>query len=206
MSIACTYRGVGYGFELPPGYTVCEYLETDGMQYIDTGIIPGAGYGFSITYYAAVATGTTILPYKLLGSSIYDNGRWGGVMIHSWGSGNYSFFCPITTKLLTFGSKATISFIDGTCNWNGEEFACNRASDNYPYIHGSVWVMRVNSDKTDYGVNTHRCYNFKTYHYTDVIQNLVPVLDPSGVPCMYDTIGKKPYYNQGTGTFNYKLK
>lgn len=37
MSIPCEYRKLGYGFDLPPGYTVCEYLESTGTQYIDTG-------------------------------------------------------------------------------------------------------------------------------------------------------------------------
>lgn len=198
------FTPIGTEPELPPGYRECEYLETDGMQYIDTGITPGAGYGFSITYYIETAS-TTGNTCKLLGSSILPaDGMWGGVIIHGWGNGAYSFFCPITSKSLAYGYKSTISFIDGICNWNGEEFTCNKASDNYPYIHGSVWVMRVNSDYTSYVGNTHRCYNFKTYYYTEVIQNLIPALDPSGVPCMYDTVSKKTYYNQGTGNFSYK--
>lgn len=31
----------------------------------------------------------------------------------------------------------------------------------------------------------------------------VPVLDPQGVPCMYDHVSKNTFYNQGTGTFSY---
>lgn len=192
-------------YQLPEGYLECEYLESDGEKYIDTGITPGAGYGFSITYYIESPTGTGP-SCKLLGSSVYNEGLWGGVMIQSWENGSYTFFSNFNTKLLTFGSKATISIVDGICNWDGEEFACNKASDNYSNINGSVWIMLVNSDATNFSRNNGRYYNFKTYQYTDVIQNLIPALDPSGVPCMYDIVGNKPYYNQGTGTFNYKLK
>lgn len=35
--------------------------------------------------------------------------------------------------------------------------------------------------------------------------HLIPALDKSGTPCMYDVIGGKPYYNAGTGQFLYKL-
>lgn len=32
---------------------------------------------------------------------------------------------------------------------------------------------------------------------------LVPALDPTGTPCMFDTVTKKPFYNSGTGDFIY---
>ena len=35
--------------------------------------------------------------------------------------------------------------------------------------------------------------------------DLIPSIDPSGMPCMYDTISKHPLYNKGTGEFLYEL-
>ena len=35
--------------------------------------------------------------------------------------------------------------------------------------------------------------------------NLIPCLNEHNVPCMYDTVSGKSYYNKGTGTFGYKL-
>ena len=35
--------------------------------------------------------------------------------------------------------------------------------------------------------------------------NLIPCLNAHNVPCMYDTVSGKSYYNKGTGTFGYKL-
>ena len=37
----------------------------------------------------------------------------------------------------------------------------------------------------------------------DIIKELVPALDSSGRPCMYDTVSKQAFYNQGTGEFLY---
>ena len=35
--------------------------------------------------------------------------------------------------------------------------------------------------------------------------NLIPCLNEYNVPCMYDTVSGKSYYNKGTGTFGYEL-
>ena len=35
--------------------------------------------------------------------------------------------------------------------------------------------------------------------------NLIPCLNEHNVPCMYDTVSGKSYYNKGTGTFGYEL-
>lgn len=37
-----------------------------------------------------------------------------------------------------------------------------------------------------------------------LILNLIPYIDDEGIPCMYDSISKRFFYNNGTGTFNYE--
>ena len=34
---------------------------------------------------------------------------------------------------------------------------------------------------------------------------MIPCLDENGVPCMYDTISKQTFYNQGTGEFKWSI-
>ena len=42
------------------------------------------------------------------------------------------------------------------------------------------------------------------YSYTDgSSQQLVPCLDTSGIPCLYDLISKTAFYNQGSGSFTW---
>ena len=48
-----------------------------------------------------------------------------------------------------------------------------------------------------------RLYSFKISQNLKVTRDLVPVLDASGVPCMYDKVSHKTFYNQGTGEFLY---
>ena len=51
-----------------------------------------------------------------------------------------------------------------------------------------------------------RIYDFKIYENGNIVMNLIPCLDPSGVPCMYDTISRTTFYNAGTGQFTYQVK
>ena len=37
----------------------------------------------------------------------------------------------------------------------------------------------------------------------EVKHNLLPCIDPTGTPCMYDTVTQKPFYNSGIGDFLY---
>lgn len=48
-----------------------------------------------------------------------------------------------------------------------------------------------------------RIYYCKFYESGTLVRNFVPVLDKSGVPCMYDTVTRTLKYNAGSGTFNY---
>ena len=43
-------------------------------------------------------------------------------------------------------------------------------------------------------------------HNNNVVRNLIPCLNNNNEPCMYDTISKQTFYNQGTGEFLYKEK
>lgn len=67
--------------------------------------------------------------------------------------------------------------------------------------NGNMWLFARNG-YANYG--SFRIYSFSIVNATSVcILNLIPVLDPSGRPCMYDLVTKKPFYNQGTGEFTY---
>ena len=45
--------------------------------------------------------------------------------------------------------------------------------------------------------------DWKYWRNGTLAQHLIPVLDRSGVPCLYDTVTRTLIYNAGTGTFNY---
>ena len=46
-----------------------------------------------------------------------------------------------------------------------------------------------------------RIYYFKLYNNGTLVRDMIPVLDPNGIPCMFDKVEYKFYYNQGTEGF-----
>jgi hypothetical protein len=51
-----------------------------------------------------------------------------------------------------------------------------------------------------------RLFTAKITQGATVIHDLVPVLDDTGTPCMYDKVSKQCFYNKGTGSFGYRIK
>ena len=46
-----------------------------------------------------------------------------------------------------------------------------------------------------------RIYNATISQGNAIESNYVPALDPTGAPCMFDLVTRKPFYNAGTGDF-----
>ena len=48
-----------------------------------------------------------------------------------------------------------------------------------------------------------RIYSCKHYSGDELIQDFVPCLDTGGVPCMFDLVSRKSFYNKGNGSFTW---
>lgn len=48
-----------------------------------------------------------------------------------------------------------------------------------------------------------RIYSCKHYNNGKLIQDFVPCLDTEGVPCMFDLVSRKSFYNKGYGSFTW---
>lgn len=46
-------------------------------------------------------------------------------------------------------------------------------------------------------------YSCQIYDNGTLIRDYIPMLDSNNIPCLYDKINDKCYYNQGTGSFTY---
>lgn len=46
-----------------------------------------------------------------------------------------------------------------------------------------------------------KIFYLKITRKNKIIYNFIPCLDSKDIPCMYDSINKKTYYNSGTGSF-----
>lgn len=182
------------------GVNYVDYLTGDGKSYIDTGIIGNNKYKYELIFrddtinsyedyfgvYRADAKANLCVQRRItenIFNVYYDK-------IYQWVAGN------------TLGDKMTI-YIDA----------------NKMYKNGTlIQTMTEPTETISYGVSAYlfdrnphdvysdmKCYSFKTWNENNkLVQDLRPCLDPQGVPCMYDEVSKKYFYNKGTGTFGYK--
>ena len=183
-------------------YTAVEYLESTGTQYIDTGV-----YGGFITK-ARIAPKTINNKYVLQLGSISktispDNSRNEIISINS----------------LLYAEKGNI------CNVANIPITDNTPFDLYLDTSNTKFLVKINnvtyidrnntnilpaqdvSIKIGYSDYTKNAYPQKNYYVkiwdsnNTLVRDFIPVLDEDGVPCMYDRVEKKYYYNAGTGQF-----
>lgn len=188
-----------YGSKLPKGYTECEYLESTGTQYILTDIIPTAKDVVKLDFVLYVEN------VELISSNLkwdepnpnnkcviikYTTGRM-------WNIWSLSVLQAIAPKYDIIGQKAQVSvdfnnktFVDSTGVFSRINFVGTESSSQPP--------LRIFQNGKRI-----RFYEISISNGNDV--DFIPALDPSGRPCMYDTVSKRAFYNSGTGEFLYKV-
>lgn len=198
-------QGTGtFGYEIEeldaPEIDYVEYLESTGTQYIDTGIPV-----YDNTSYEIKAANKE-RGYVFGVSGNYNVGRTelnmsASSCIPVMFSGGYK---TCTLKNSTFGYPHTIKMTPTQLFIDGEEIQEPNWGDTVP---SSDYKMRLfgylSWQKSYITITKSMVYYFKTYKGEELIQDLRPCLDIEGIPCMYDTVSKQYYYNQGTGQFSY---
>lgn len=183
---------------LPEGYTALEYIQSSGSQYIDT--------GRKLTQDSDIT-----IDFSIVGEINRNAGIFGSR--ESASKNNLALF-QITNPNTFNGDFSeylnhrftTASSLEGT------KIRMNKAGVWVNDILKKSWSdvadfeTPTNGLIFDIGTNnwTGNKAVMQLYSYTDGnTQKLVPCLDTEGVPCMYDLVSQKPFYNAGTGSFTW---
>lgn len=203
--------------ELPSGYTRCEYLQGLGTEktYI---VIPQIDITnkpivkFEVAY--PKYTSDTNAFGSITNSVRFEHGiGWSGKgFSYNYGHG----YGGENAQIIEYGKKKEISanalydtrsmfeYSNDSFWLNGVEQTLSRSSkyaDGEYGVANEVFIFGTNRG------DTVRFFCGKIYSfYVENQVNLIPALDPSGRPCMYDTVTQKPFYNSGTGEFLYKVR
>lgn len=197
-----TLLGVlGGGNGLPAGYKRLEWLESTGTQ--GTFVL------------------TPINKLSMLGSfSLTD---WHGELYKVWGTWYQSAsIYQLTRRTETNLEMQVGSGVKANLPQTGELIAKVDYFERKAFLNGSVifegFTMPETSDTARFGIlcdgsmpwldSPHyfayaRFYHLKLWNENVLTYNLVPALDPTGAPCVFDLVSRKPYYNVGTGDFLY---
>lgn len=208
----------GYTFQEWLSYTPIEYIESTGTQWIDTEI------KFDTNNYRA---DITMMPtsfssnknHGIFGSLVTpDNTGRGWAVTHYYntnkdklrasvgdiifGSSNAKLSDSLGKKqnisMFYNNDSRTISLKDNETNIETTQNITGNVSYGYNMYLFSIYYKETSASTTSY---IGRLYDFKLYINNVIIRNLIPVLDPYNIPCMYDLVEQKYYYNAGTGDF-----
>lgn len=187
-------------------YTELEYIESTGTQYIDTGI----NAENNMTMYARIMPlEDPTESYHLWLSSVrtashhftfFESGNKKDI-IHGYGTDWYVSDSDMLKINELLEITSTLNNGSQVVTINGNEILNHNVTGDYN-LNKNLYIFARNhyADGVIYS-SSYRLYELKLYKNSGLIRDFIPVLDESGVPCLYDKITKKFFYNQGTGTF-----
>lgn len=193
--------------KLPYGYERCLYLEDNGTQFIDTGILPSNDIG-----------GWNIIRQTELNKDGVSFGVQGNNQhwyVPRWPTCKYNPFYGWKTIIKLSNNVGTGSTALSSLNWLNDKKAIINLGENDIIssdlsneeitITNPITLFKRNGDASRqwYG----RIYRAKISEGDQIIRDFIPALDPDGKPCMYEMIEGKPYYNAATSgdDFLYKV-
>ena len=180
---------------LPEGYTALEYIQSSGTQYIDTGRKLTQDSDITIDF-KLINNNKSV---GILGSreSAEKNNlamfRDGGLFVGDFSEyPKYRFKTNSSFNRTKIRMNKTGVLVNGVLNTSWSGIANFETPTN-----GLIFDIGNNNWTGNKAV-------MQLYSYTDGnTQKLVPCLDTEGVPCMYDLVSQKPFYNAGTGSFTW---
>ena len=183
---------------LPEGYTAVEYIQSSGTQYIDT--------GRKLTQDSDITIDFMIVGEKNRDAAIFGSRE-------SASKNNLGLFQNRNPNVFSGDFSAYPKYRFTTASsLNRTKIRMNKTNVWVNDIIKRVWSDVANFETPTNGLifdvgNNNWTGNkavMQLYSYTDGnTQKLVPCLDTEGVPCMYDLVSQKPFYNAGTGSFTW---
>lgn len=189
---------------LPNGYTKVEYIQsTTRKEWFDIGVYSSSDLRMTGKVYATTPEDSEKFVYGAEGTvgtestvfKITSNGSW-TVRLNL--TNHTGFASGVNT--VEFDIDRSRAILNGT---TAKTYSCNDYSTTARtmYIFGTSSGLRTRAAKGDNGLM--RLYWFKVYSSGTLIKDIIPCLDASGTPCLFDRVGQVTHYNKGSGTVTY---
>ena len=179
---------------LPEGFRRVEYLESTGTQWLNLPITTKVGDKIVLETES-----------KFLDTSNQAEGKNGnpyffyGISGGKWYCGAGGFSSSSTTAdtewhnfRLIHSQNDTGLYIDDikiqSQTYNSSSIVLNGTINAYRTHNGNYYQKSLKK-------------NWKLYVNDELVYDLIPCVDNYNVPCMYDLVSQKPFYNAGTGSF-----
>ena len=181
-------------------YTIVDYLESTGTQYIDTGVI---------------ANDVDLIKISFIINK-FDTGHQ-GIIGGGWSSNNVTFQIIYNYQTRVIAAKYgdalfsieadefihDVELSSASIIFDGIERKFNNSSIN---DNRNIVVFARNKDNLSYGIQQYsyvKIFYNKLYNNDILVRDYIPVIDSTERPCLFDKVSRECYYNQGTGEFLY---
>ena len=191
----------GKASETLPYLKELEYIQSNGTEYIDTGVKPNQNtrtvmdfepteaYSSVKAYFGARDTNTSTAPNQY---ALWNNGA---KTLRS----DY-FYTNVT---LTITNLLSRKIVDKNKNVTSVDGVSVTNTANSGQCISNLTLFAINISGTVSYNSKMRLYSCKIYDNGALVRNFIPVLDNNGIACLYDKVGKQLYYNRGSGSFSY---
>ena len=168
-----------------------DYIESTGTQYIDTKYKPNQKTSVEIYGNQISSSGS------LFGTNPY--------FVITSGSGNYRFRYnnTIIDSTLSAITLARLK-LDKNKIYINDTLLGKFNEAEFQTTYNALLFGRNNASGKPEEVSAGRIYYCKIWDDGNLIRYFIPVLDENSIPCLYDKIEKKYYYNEGEEEFKYE--
>lgn len=178
---------------MPKGYYLCEYIESDGTQYIDTGI--GITYKMNLDIQFLARSNRS-----LMGNST-KAGCYFGITTSGYyesGSSAVSSYSGLERRAISI--EATSSAISLTA----ESETITRSKTTTPTENLKLFGGDSESGLDEYMCSA-RIFGCQIYDNGKTVRNFIPCVNPEGYFGLYDTVGKVFYKSANSAQFRGKV-
>ena len=170
---------------LPYGYTLLEYIQSSGTQYIDSGYVPNQdtrvyaecviaiSSAYDRTYQFVAQGGNYRTDYNNNIINITD---------HDYGTNKFSVNKDKNVTNLNGAYSVTQTYASFSCP-------------------GNMYIFATNYNGAVYGWAAARLYSMQIYTSGTLVRDFIPCKSKEGVVGLYDTVGGAFYGNAGSGAF-----
>lgn len=206
--------GISYGFEnggdlllennqhwmsvVYPYQKQVDYLESNGTQYISTGVAP-SNMNIKVELEYQYLANNLTLDDSIMGSRsegldtrFYPSSLGGTNDRHVLGDNEVVSTSDLNKHTVLFNDEAHDTYLDGTKIGNlGTSFTTH----NQP-----MYLFGLNFQGSFQYQSHSRIYHCKIWDNGTLIRDYIPVIDYSSIPCLYDKVTDTLYYNNAPDT------
>lgn len=193
------------GGGLPDGYTAVNYLQSSGTQWINTEITPSQDTKVIIKFMANEWGYESLIG----GRATSDPNDQFTTYFDAEFDGRFLFRMDGMSSAITYtGFKIKTIYI---AELSGTKMEFILEDGRIPFTSGvtisdfssTVPMFLFKAQNVGGTGLIGKVYFCKIYHQDNLVRDFQPCLDTEGVPCMFDLVSRKSFYNVGTGSFTW---